>query len=113
MSAAGELGITLAWEGTGVNEVARVVSTRESARSKEATGPKPGEVIVHIDARYFRPTEVDTLLGDPTKAREKLGWVARTAFPDLVREMVTSDLKIAERDALVAREGYRVFSHHE
>jgi len=97
--AAGELGISLAWEGTGVDEVARVAST--------------GEVIIRIDTRYFRPTEVDTLLGDPTRAREKLGWVARTSFPDLVREMVASDLHIAERDALVAREGYRVFNHHE
>ena len=97
--AAGELGISLAWEGTGVDEVARVAST--------------GEVIIRIDTRYFRPTEVDTLLGDPTRAREKLGWVARTSFPDLVREMVASDLHIAERDALVAREGYRVFHHHE
>jgi len=97
--AAGELGISLEWEGTGVDEVARVAST--------------GEVIIRIDTRYFRPTEVDTLLGDPTRAREKLGWVARTSFPDLVREMVASDLHIAERDALVAREGYRVFNHHE
>jgi GDPmannose 4,6-dehydratase len=97
--AAGELGISLAWEGTGVDEVARVAST--------------GDVVVRIDTRYFRPTEVDTLLGDPTRAREKLGWVARTSFPDLVREMVASDLQIAQRDALVAREGYRVFHHHE
>ena len=72
-----------------------------------------GDVIVRIDPRYFRPTEVETLLGDPTKAREKLGWVATTPFEELVREMVRTDLEIAERDALVAREGYRVFSHHE
>ncbi len=108
---AGELGITLAWEGTGVDEVARVASV---AGVREApSGLRPGEVIVRIDPRYFRPTEVDTLLGDPTKAREKLGWVATTPFAELVREMVASDLRIAERDALVAREGYRVFSHHE
>ena len=106
--AASELGITLAWEGDGVDEVARV-----SATTAGAIGPKAGDIIVRIDPRYFRPTEVETLLGDPTKARDKLGWVATTPLEDLVREMVASDLKIAERDALVAREGYRVFSHHE
>ena len=111
--AASELGMTLAWEGSGVAELARVASTGPSASRNKAAGPQPGDIIVRIDPRYFRPTEVDTLLGDPTKAREKLGWVARTSFAELVREMVTSDLEIAERDALVSREGYRVFSHHE
>ena len=106
--AASELGITLAWEGDGVDEVARV-----SATTAGAIGPKAGDIIVRIDPRYFRPTEVETLLGDPTKARDKLGWVATTPLEDLVREMVASDLKIAERDALVAREGSRVFSHPE
>jgi GDPmannose 4,6-dehydratase len=74
---------------------------------------KTGKVLIEIDPRYFRPTEVETLLGDPTKAREKLGWAASTPLEDLVREMVAADLSIAERDALVAREGYRVFRHHE
>jgi len=106
--AAAELGLTIAWEGRGVDEIGRVATSGD-----RKTGPKPGDVIVRIDPRYFRPTEVETLLGDPTKAREKLGWTATTRFEDLVREMVKSDLDIAERDALVAREGYRVFSHHE
>ena len=106
--AASELGITLAWEGTGVDEVARVASVGDAP-----AGPKTGDVIVRIDPRYFRPTEVETLLGDPTKAREKLGWVATTSLEDLVREMVIADLRIAERDALVTREGYQAFSHHE
>ena len=106
--AAGHLGITLAWEGGGVQETGRVVAAPQSA-----TGPKPGDVIVRIDPRYFRPTEVDSLLGDPTKAREKLGWVAKTSFETLVAEMTAADLRTAERDALVAREGYTVFSHHE
>jgi GDPmannose 4,6-dehydratase len=106
--AARELGMTLAWEGTGVDEVARV-----ARNDGPPTGPRPGDVIVRIDPRYFRPTEVETLLGDPTKAREKLGWAASTPLEDLVREMVAADLSIAERDALVAREGYRVFRHHE
>jgi len=106
--AAAELGMTLAWEGRGVEETGRVTAT-----SDKTTGPKIGDVIVRIDPRYFRPTEVETLLGDPSKARQKLGWTATTSFEDLVSEMVKTDLSIAERDALVAREGYRVFSHHE
>jgi GDPmannose 4,6-dehydratase len=106
--AAAGLGIGLAWEGRGVDEIGRVVSTSDGA-----TGPKPGDIIVRIDPRYFRPTEVDTLLGDPTKAREKLGWTATTPIEQLIAEMVEADLRLAERDALVAREGYRVFDHHE
>jgi GDPmannose 4,6-dehydratase len=110
--AAGELGMTIAWEGRGVEEIGRVATTDDQAPGPK-TGPKTGDVIVRIDPRYFRPTEVETLLGDPTKAREKLGWTATTRFEDLVSEMVSADLDIAKRDALVAREGYRVFNHHE
>jgi GDPmannose 4,6-dehydratase len=66
-----------------------------------------------VDPRYFRPTEVETLLGDPTKARQKLGWTAAIGFAELVEEMVRADLEAARRDALVSKEGYRVFSHHE
>jgi len=106
--AAGELGMTIAWEGRGVEEIGRVATTDD-----QTTGPETGDVIVRIDPRYFRPTEVETLLGDPTKARQKLGWTATTRFEDLVSEMVSADLSIAKRDALVAREGYRVFNHHE
>jgi GDPmannose 4,6-dehydratase len=106
--AAAGLGISLAWEGNGVDEVGRVAAVRDTA-----TGPKPGDVIVRIDPRYFRPTEVDTLLGDPAKARQKLGWQATTPIEQLIAEMVESDLRLAERDALVAREGYRIFEHHE
>ena len=72
-----------------------------------------GKTIVRIDPRYFRPTEVETLLGDASKARAKLGWAPRVGFDELVAEMVGSDLEIAKRDALVAREGYRVYRHHE
>ena len=70
-------------------------------------------MLVEVDSRYFRPTEVETLLGDPSKAREKLGWEARTTLEDMVSEMVREDLKAAERDALCRREGFRVFDHHE
>ena len=66
-----------------------------------------------MDPRYFRPTEVETLLGDATKAREKLGWSAEVGFSELVREMVESDLDLAKRDSLVEKEGYKVYKHHE
>ena len=72
-----------------------------------------GRNIVRVDPRYFRPTEVDTLLGDATKARDKLGWTAEVSFPELVAEMIESDLDLAKRDALIAKEGYKVYRHHE
>jgi GDPmannose 4,6-dehydratase len=106
--AAAELGIEIAWEGTGLDEVGRVTRNADSDK-----GPQAGEVIVRVDPRYFRPTEVETLLGDASKARQKLGWTPKTSFDELVREMVESDLHIAERDALVAERGYRIYRHHE
>ena len=93
------LDMTIEWRGEGVREVG--VDT--------VTGRK----LVHVDPRYFRPTEVETLLGDAGKAREKLGWTAEVTFPELVAEMVGSDLNVARRDALVAKQGYKVYSHHE
>ena len=69
--------------------------------------------IVRVDPRYFRPTEVETLLGDPTKAREKLGWVPKVSFQELVGEMTREDLKTAERDELIKKHGYTVFDHNE
>jgi GDPmannose 4,6-dehydratase len=66
-----------------------------------------------VDPRYFRPTEVETLLGDPGKAKAQLGWTPRTRFRDLVREMVREDLKAAERDELIKHHGYRALDHHE
>jgi len=98
-AAAKRLDMDLEWRGSGIEEVG---VDRASSRT-----------IVRIDSRYFRPTEVDSLLGDPSKARAQLGWTARVDFADLVAEMVAADLEIARRDALVAREGYRVYSHHE
>ena len=105
--AAAELGIEIEWEGTGVDEVGRVTANREE------TGPASGDILVRIDPRYFRPTEVETLLGDGTKAKEKLGWTPQTSFETLVQEMITEDLAHAKRDAIVAREGFRVSNHHE
>jgi GDPmannose 4,6-dehydratase len=94
-----ELGMRIEWTGRGAQE--------------QGVDAKSGRVIVKVDSRYFRPTEVETLLGDPSKARAKLGWTARTSFQALVREMVGADLESAKRDALVAREGFRAYQRHE
>ncbi len=72
-----------------------------------------GSMGVEVDRHNFRPTEVETLLGDPTKARDKLGWQTETTFADMVSEMVREDLKIAERDHLCKREGFPVYERHE
>jgi GDPmannose 4,6-dehydratase len=93
------LGMNIGWQGEGLDEVGFDTMT--------------GRQLVRVDPRYFRPTEVETLLGDATKAREKLGWTAEVTFPELVAEMVEADLDLAKRDALVAKEGYKVYSHHE
>jgi len=105
-AAVAELGIKLQWKGKGVRETATVTSTGNPALKK-------GQVIVRVDPRYFRPTEVETLLGDASKARRKLGWKARTSFRELVSEMVTEDLKAAERDELVKRHGYSAYDYNE
>ena len=94
-----EVGVSLVWEGEGVAEKGINVET--------------GDVVVEVDPRYFRPTEVETLLGDPSKAKEKLGWEAEIPLHDMVAEMVREDLKIAERDELCRREGFRTFDYHE
>ena len=80
---------------------------------EETGADQHGKVIVRVDSRYFRPTEVETLLGDPTKAKEKLGWVPKTTFDELVAEMVREDLKSAERDELVKRHGFAAYDYHE
>jgi GDPmannose 4,6-dehydratase len=97
-AAAAEVGIRLSWRGEGVDE-------------KGYDGN--GKCIVAVDSRYFRPTEVETLLGDATKAREKLGWTPQISFKALVAEMMREDLKSAERDELVKRHGYAAYDYHE
>ena len=109
-AAAGELGVTLEWKGKGAKEVGLVASVK---RGSPAKGLKKGSRIVAVDPRYFRPTEVDTLLGDPSKARKKLGWVAKTSFKQLVKEMAAWDLTEAKRDALVTEHGYTALNQHE
>ena len=109
-AAAAELGISLRWEGEGVDEKGIVASLPPYFKSEHL---RIGSEIVRVDPRYFRPTEVETLLGDPTKAKEKLGWVPKTTFMELVAEMMRSDLEEAKRDELCRNEGYVVLSHHE
>jgi GDPmannose 4,6-dehydratase len=97
-AAAKELGIGLQWEGEDINKCAR---------------DQNGRIVVAVDPRYFRPAEVETLLGDATKAHRELGWKPRITFEQLVAEMVREDLKSAERDELIKRHGYKTFDHHE
>jgi len=101
---AAELGITLQFEGHGVDEVAKVASVE----GENAFGVKFGDIIMRIDPRYFRPSEVETLLGDPTKAKEKLGWVPEITVQEMCAEMVTHDLEEARRHALLKSHGYNV-----
>ncbi len=102
--AARELGVTLRFEGQGVNERAIV----QAVEGDKAPALRPGQVIVRVDPRYFRPTEVETLLGDPSKAKARLGWVPQIALQDMVTEMVISDLADAQRHALLKHHGYAV-----
>jgi len=97
--AAANMGMKIEWRGRGVAE--------------HGVDAVSGRTVVKVDARYFRPTEVDSLLGDASKARARLGWRATTGFEQLVKEMAESDLRMAHRDALVAKEGFRIYNHHE
>lgn len=97
--AAKEIDIHICWEGQGENEKGLDMQT--------------GKCIVAVDPKYYRPAEVETLLGDPSKARQKLGWVPTTSFQDLVAEMMREDLKEAQRDALVKQHGFKYFNYHE
>ena len=99
IAAANSLGIAIQWEGEGADQ--------------KGINMANGKTIVAVDPTYFRPTEVDTLLGDPTKAREKLGWVPKISFEELVKEMVTADVEEAKRDELVQRAGFRVNQRQE
>jgi GDPmannose 4,6-dehydratase len=94
-----ELGMRIEWRGSGLDE--------------QGVDAKSGRVVVRVDPRYFRPTEVETLLGDSSKARTRLGWKPECSFSDLVCEMVAADLEIARRDAVVAREGFKTYRYSE
>jgi GDPmannose 4,6-dehydratase len=95
---ASHLGMNISWQGTGAEE--RGLDQR-------------GNVVIAVDPRYYRPTEVETLLGDASRARQELGWEPKVTFAELVKEMTEEDLKIAEKDALVKKHGYSVFNYHE
>ena len=107
-AAAAEVGIGLRWEGQGVEEVGSIASLDEPR-----DGLAEGQAIVRVDPRYFRPTEVETLLGDPAKAKAQLGWTPRVGFEELVQEMVRADLEAARRDELCRTEGFTTFNYHE
>lgn len=121
-AAAGELGLILRWEGRGIEEVGMIeevlpkgsgICAKRREIDPQAGDLKAGDIIIRVDPRYFRPTEVETLLGDPTKAHKKLGWKPKTSFVDLVREMTCADLEEAQRDALCKTEGFKTFNYHE
>ncbi|RKZ94857.1 MAG: GDP-mannose 4,6-dehydratase [Gammaproteobacteria bacterium] len=95
----GHLGKTIRWEGEGMDE--------------KGYDEESGKVIVAVDSRYFRPTEVETLLGDPSKAKEKLGWEPKITLEEMVHEMMENDITLAKRDSLVKEHGYRAFDYHE
>jgi GDPmannose 4,6-dehydratase len=122
IAASEELGIILRWEGSGVDEVGIVkeimpkgsgICKKRRDFNPEMNDLKVGDIIIRVDPRYYRPTEVETLLGDATKAHEKLGWQPKTSFGDLVKEMVCSDLEEAQRDALCKTEGFKTFNYNE
>lgn len=116
---AAELGLTLQWRGEGLNETATVIGIDADKATLAARGKamrirvKEGDVIVRVDPRYFRPTEVETLLGDPAKAQARLGWKPRVTFEEMVAEMTRHDLELALRDAAVEDAGFTSFKHEE
>jgi GDPmannose 4,6-dehydratase len=118
-TAAKVIGMKLEWRGSQVEEHAIVTSvdwrspTHAPIGQRDIAAPRIGQTIIKVDPRYFRPTEVETLLGDPSKARERLGWQPRISFGEMVEEMVTTDLSLAKRDNLCHQEGYTVFNRHD
>ena len=115
-AAAKELGMQIRWEGQDLDEVGYLDPALSPASKSSVLSPvssQPSRAIVRVDPRYFRPTEVETLLGDASKARIKLGWTPKISFDELVSEMVREDLKSAERDELVKKHGYVVSKNHE
>jgi GDPmannose 4,6-dehydratase len=103
-----ELGISIAFSGEGAAEIGTVAKVEG-----DKAQCKVGDVIVKVDPRYYRPTEVETLLGDPSKAKQKLGWTPKIMLPELVKEMVEADFSSARRDSLVKSAGFQAFDHHE
>lgn len=109
--AAREYGVSLGWDGEGADEIGIVTAVSLHGPARQHV--QPGQRIVRIDPRYFRPTEVDSLLGDPSKARARLGWEPTTSFSALVTEMAREDLEVARREQLMKTHGYKVFPRSE
>ncbi len=107
------LGIHIAWEGNGLAERGVVTHLATLETPWASFRPAPGSVVVAVDPRYFRPTEVDTLLGDPSKAKAQLGWTPQISFKELVEEMVSHDLNLALKDKLCLDSGFHILCHHE
>jgi GDPmannose 4,6-dehydratase len=99
-----ELGITIRFEGTGIEEKGII----EKIDGDKAPALKVGDTIIQVDPRYFRPAEVETLLGDPSKAKEKLGWIPEITVQEMCAEMVVEDLKAAQRHALLKQHGHEI-----
>ncbi len=117
-SAAAHMGVTLKWLGEGKAETGIVAAVDNAVfsaavKSGVACGMRPGDVVVRVDERYFRPTEVETLLGDASKAADKLGWRPRISFDDMVAEMMQEDLALAMRDNICKVAGFKSFSYEE
>lgn len=106
-AAASELGMNIRWEGKGIDEIGYLDPQSSNLATQSSCA------IVRVDPRYFRPTEVETLLGDPSKAKQKPGWTPKTTFKELVSEMAREDLKSAGRDELFKKHGYSAYDYHE
>ena len=118
--AASELGIQLEWRGEGVDEKAVISAMDENVLRSHHVGkcrldklPRVGDVIVEVDPRYFRPTEVETLLGDPSHAKRELGWEPKISFEEMVKEMVVEDLSLAAKDKVCRDNGFKVYDYNE
>jgi GDPmannose 4,6-dehydratase len=109
------IGIHLVWRGSGIEETGVIdrVSFSENCRNSLKKPPEPGQIVVSIDPRYFRPSEVEFLLGDPTKAITVLGWKPKMDFEELIRIMVEKDMMEARKDFLVEKEGFQIYNHFE
>jgi GDPmannose 4,6-dehydratase len=113
IAASGKLGITLKWQGEGVDEVGIVASVEPSVLTADDVKVTVGDTIIRVDPTYYRPAEVETLLGDPSKAHRELGWKPTTTLEEMVQEMVSHDLDQARRQALLRASGFAVSTPQE
>jgi len=109
-AAASQLDMNIQWEGTGLNEKGYLINPSSQKKINDVTKQKP---IIQVDAKYYRPTEVDTLVGDSSKAKQKVGWTPKITFDEIVSEMVSEDYKSAQRDELIKKHGFKTMNYHE